>query len=40
MDLPFGVQTKGFVIGVLVGAVVVPRVLAIVASRRAVPASS
>lgn len=40
MDLPFGIQTKGLVVGIIIGAVVVPRVLAVVASRRAMPASS
>lgn len=31
--MPFGIQTKSLVVGVVLGAVVVPRVLAAVASR-------
>jgi hypothetical protein len=31
--MPFGIQTKGLVIGLLLGALVVPRVQALVASR-------
>lgn len=31
--MPFGIQTKGFVVGVVAGAVVIPRVLSILASK-------
>lgn len=31
--MPFGLQTKSLVVGLLVGAVVVPRVTAMIASR-------
>lgn len=32
--MPFGIQTKGLVVGVVLGAVVVPRVLAAVTNRK------
>lgn len=31
--MPFGIQTKGLLVGLVLGAVVVPRVIAAVASR-------
>jgi hypothetical protein len=33
MSLPFGIQTKGLVVGLVLGAVVVPRVVAAVSAR-------
>lgn len=32
--MPFGIQTKGLVVGLVLGAVVVPRIVAAVASRK------
>lgn len=32
--MPFGIQTKGLVIGVIIGAVVAPRVIAAVSARK------
>lgn len=31
--MPFGLQTKGLVVGLILGAIVVPRIQALVASR-------
>lgn len=31
--MPFGIQTKGLVVGLVLGAVVVPRIVSAVASR-------
>jgi hypothetical protein len=31
--MPFGIQTKGLVVGVVLGAVVIPRVLGALASK-------
>lgn len=33
--MPFNIQTKGLIVGLVLGAVVVPRVLAAVSSRTA-----
>jgi hypothetical protein len=32
--MPFGIQTKGLVVGLVLGAVVLPRVLGAVASKK------
>lgn len=32
--MPFGIQTKGLVVGLVLGAVIVPRVLAAVAAKK------
>lgn len=31
--MPFGLQTKGFIVGLIVGGIVLPRVMAAVSSR-------
>ncbi len=33
--MPFGIQTKGFVVGLIVGGLVLPRVVAAVSARKA-----
>jgi hypothetical protein len=36
--MPFGLDTKSVLVGLAIGAIVVPRVMAMVAARRAAPA--
>lgn len=31
--MPFGIQTKGLVVGIVIGAVVVPRIYSMIAAR-------